>query len=78
MSKKACGKFHGNVMIERIVGRLHVGESDDEAIKYVKSRLAKGAWDSLSPADQQSFECEVKRAHAANMGLYRAVMTGRF
>ena len=73
---KRCGKFHGNVMIERIVGRINVGESGDEAVSYVKSRLAKGAWESLSASDRRSFDCEVRRAHAANFDLYRFVMRG--
>jgi hypothetical protein len=75
---KRCGKLHGNVMIERIVGRIHVGTPPDEAVNYVKSRMASGAWEKLTPAVQRSFDCEVRRVHAENLKMYRDVMEGRF
>lgn len=73
---KRCGKFHDNPMIGRIVGNVHVGTPADEAVAYVKSKLRPGAWESLSASDQRSFDCEVRRAHAANLDLYRFVMRG--
>ena len=33
--------------IERMVDRRHVGESDMSVIRYVKSKLAKGAWEQV-------------------------------
>ena len=74
---KRCGKFHGNVMIERIVGRINVGESGDDAVAYVKSRMTPGAWEKLTPEVQRSFDCEVRRVHERNLKLYRNVMSGR-
>ncbi len=73
---RRCGRFHGNVMIERIVSRLHVGTPPDEAVAYAKSRLAPGAWNSLSAADQRNFDCEVRRSLAAGLDDYRFVMRG--
>jgi len=73
-----CGKAYNHPVIRSIVGRLHVGTPPDEAVAYVRSRLAKGAWEKLSPANRRAFECEVKRVHAENLTLYRDVMTGRF
>lgn len=78
MARCRSGKFRGYYPIQMIVGRLNVGTPTSEAIDYVRSKLKKGFWESLSRADQRSFACEVKRVHEANFNLYRDVMGGRF
>lgn len=75
---KRCGKFHGNGMIRWSVGNLHVSLTPDEAVEAEKAKFKKGFWETMSPASQRSFECEVKRVHAENQKLYREVMGGGF
>jgi hypothetical protein len=72
-----ANKFKGHAIIRQIVGRVHVGDSDDSVVEYAKSRLAEGAWASMSTVDQRAFVREVKRVHAANRKTYQQVMTGR-
>lgn len=70
-------QFKNHPIIRQIVGRVHVGDSDEVVVDYAKTRLAKGAWASMSPADQRAFVREVKRVHAENRKTYQKVMTGR-
>lgn len=70
----SSGPFKGSAIIRNIVGRMHVGDPLSDVIDYAKSRLAAGAWESMSAKDRKSFECEVKKQHAANLALYRKVM----
>jgi len=75
---KRCssGQFKDHPIIRQIVGRVHVGDSDADVLKYARSRLARGAWDRMSPKDQRAFECEVIKEHERNRNLYRQVMRG--
>lgn len=68
------GKFRNSPMIQQIVGRVHVADTTEDAIKYVKSRLAAGAWSKMSSADRRALECEVTRQHRANRKFYMGVM----
>ncbi len=76
--KKPCGKAYGHPIIRQIVDRFHVGTPEDEVVTAVKAKINKATWAKLSPTDRAAVECEAKRVHAANMKLYRDVMTGRF
>jgi hypothetical protein len=76
MPRCSSGKFKGSPMIRQIVGRRHVGETDEEVVEYAKTRLRKGAWDTLSRPEQRAFECEVRKAHRRNQQLYMDVMRG--
>lgn len=70
------GPFKDHAIIRQIVGRVHVADPVSEVCAYAKSRLAAGAWDAMSAADRRAFECEVKKVHAANLAMYRAVTRG--
>ena len=61
-------------MVRMIVGRMHVGDSDDEVKAYVVSRLKKGAAPKLV---KQAERCAVK-LHRVNQKMYSKVMRGRF
>ena len=65
-------------MIRMIVGRCHVGESNLQVIRYVKSRMKKGAWRKLSKAERKQTLREIIEAHSENQDLYHSLMTGRF
>lgn len=71
-------KYHGHSDIYRIVSRLHVGEPDEDVLKYVRSRFKKGAWEKLPAEDRFAIEHEALRVHHANQKLYRDVMRGGF
>ena len=66
-------------MIERLVSRCHVGESNLAVIRYVISRLADGRRTFLAlPRDKRRYlMTESIRHHQANRDLYGAVITGR-
>lgn len=64
-------------MISMIVGRCHVGKSYVAVIKYVVSRMKKGAWRKLPRGERKRIMREIIRCHRANRKLYHAVMTGR-
>jgi hypothetical protein len=72
----SSGPFKDHSIIRQIVGRVHVGDPVSEVVAYAKSRLAAGAWDTMSKADRRAFECEVKKQHARNLDLYTSVMRG--
>lgn len=65
-------------MISMIVGRCHVGDSNRKVIRYLKSRMKRGAWRKLSRDERKQIMREAIRCHAENRELYHAVMTGRF
>jgi hypothetical protein len=65
-------------MIDMLVGRCHVGESNRAVIRYVKSRFKKGAWKKLGREKRKEIMRAVIESHKANRALYSAVMTGRF
>jgi hypothetical protein len=73
----SSGKYRGNPLLARIVGDLHVGTPDTEAIERVRSRLRAGAWAAMTAQQQRWFKCEVLRVHHDNLSLYRDVMGGR-
>jgi hypothetical protein len=66
-------------MVESIVGRCHVGESNRRVIRYFISRLKRPAyktWRTLSRAERKQYMRWIIAAHAANRGLYMHVMGG--
>jgi hypothetical protein len=68
MAKDPCKGMEA--IVQQIVGRLHVGESDDAAADYVVSRLRKGVDEKTK---RQVRKCAIK-LHRANRNLYRQVM----
>jgi hypothetical protein len=64
-------------IVEMIVGRCHVGESNRAVIRYFVSRLKRGAWRKMPRAERKQWLTWVIRAHANNRALYRYVMNGR-
>ena len=72
MTTKKCssGKFLGDPWIRRIIGGVHPGNPDNEAIAYFKSRLRRGLWRSMSATHRRQVECEIKRITAERFRLY--------
>jgi hypothetical protein len=66
-------------IVEMIVGRCHVGESNRAVIRYFVSRLKRGykTWRKMPRPERKQWLTWVIRAHAANRELYRYVMNGR-
>jgi hypothetical protein len=68
-------------MINQIVDRCHVADSDRDVIKYLRSRLTREARFSRDPkirqARREAYADAIKR-HRENQGLYHTVMSGRF
>lgn len=73
----SSGKFKDHPIIRQIVGRVHVGDPDAEVLAYARSRLAAGAWDRMSAAEQRAFDCEVLKQHEKNRAEYMRVMRRR-
>ena len=70
MAKNPCKGMEA--MVRMIVGRLHVGESDEAAADYAASRLRKGA----APKDVARVRACAVKIHHENQQLYTAVMRG--
>jgi hypothetical protein len=64
-------------MIDQIVSRCHVGQSNRQVIKYFRSRLKCGAWSKLSREQRKDIIRQVIQCHSGNQDLYRAVVSGR-
>lgn len=78
MATKRCasGQFKDHPIIRQIVGRVHVGDANEDVLTYARSRLARGAWDRMSAKDRRAFECEVIKQHEGNRRMYQQVMRG--
>lgn len=63
-------------MLRRIIGRLHVGESNLAVIRYCLSRLRKGAFRKMKKPLRRQFLQSCIRIHADNRALYLRVMGG--
>jgi hypothetical protein len=65
-------------MVEMIVGRCHVGQSNRAVIRYFISRLKHGyrTWIALPKAERKQWLQWVIQAHQANGSLYTYVMRG--
>ena len=68
--------FYGHPIIRQVVDRLHVGDSDEKALEYARSRLNPGAYDAMTAARRRAFDREVLRVHHGNRALYTRVMAG--
>lgn len=66
-------------IIEQIVARLHVGESNRTVIRRVISRLERGykTYRQASRKDRRELLRLIIMHHARNRKLYRDVMRGR-
>jgi len=66
-------------IIEQVVSRCHVGESNRAVIKYVISRLKCGrrTWTKLPRTIRRAAMLQAIAVHRANRQLYSDVMTGR-
>ena len=67
-------------MINRIVGRCHVGDSLQDVIRYVISRFEDkfDAFRSMSIKDRGEFVRLIASAHNENRNLYNKVVSGKF
>ncbi len=65
-------------IVEMIVGRCHVGDSDRKVIRYVISRLTDGrrTFRAMTRKDRKALLRQIIDAHTANQKLYHHVMTG--
>ena len=68
--------WKGSPMIDQIVGRCHVHESNRSVVRYAVSRLKKGAWEKLTPVSRLSFLRACIESHRDNRELYHDVMGG--
>lgn len=59
--------------VAHIVGRLHVGASEQEVREYVQSRFTKGGWKRHGDILTKAAYAE----HAENRQVYSDVMGGR-
>jgi hypothetical protein len=59
-----------------LADRCHVGETFEETLAYAKTRLAPGAWASLSAADRIRLERALWKRRDENRRLYASVMRG--
>lgn len=63
-------------MISLIVGRCHVSESNLAVIRYLLSRMKKGAFRKLPRSERRKVIRTALACHAENRSLYIAVMGG--
>ena len=66
-----------DAMVSQIVGRMHVGDSDEDVFDYVVSRLKdkRATFDAMPVVEQRRLRAQVLACHHANRELYRS---GRF
>lgn len=66
-------------MVRQIVGRIHVGESNLAAIRYVVSRLRDGhrTFRQMPRKDRRRLMRQIVQAHQDNFRLYVHVVGGR-
>ena len=65
-------------MIEMIIARCHVGDSDESVSLYLISRLKRGAWAKLTPGQSADMIWTAVESHRANQSLYVSVMGGNW
>ena len=67
-------------MINRLVGRCHVGESTESVIRFVISKLVNGFETFREcPTDVKAmFISNIIKAHNDNRNLFSKVSTGKF
>lgn len=63
-------------ILENILSRVHVSTPIGVAVDICKSRLKKGAWETMTKKDQSTFVRLVKKIHNKNYDLYKYVMGG--
>ena len=64
-------------MITMLVGRCHVSDSYVEVLRYVRSRIKRGAWCELSREQRREIVRDVIAEHRANRECYMEVMYHR-
>jgi hypothetical protein len=60
-------------IVRNILGRVHVGVPEDEAVAAVLAKVT-----SDDPAFREAVAVEARKVHAENRDLYNRVMSGRF
>lgn len=63
-------------ILRNIVGSIHVSKPMDYVIDTCKSRLKKGAWDSMTKKEQKQFIAIIKKIRNKDIDLYKYVMGG--
>ena len=63
-------------ILRNIIGSIHVSKPMDYVIDKCKSKLNKGAWDSMTLKEQHKFIACVIKIRNADKDLYRYVMGG--
>ena len=66
-------------MVQMIVGRCHVYETNRQVLKYVISRLKhkRKTWVEMPKEKRRDLMIEVFQAHAVNRDVYDTVMHGK-
>lgn len=67
-------------LVNMMVDRLHVGQSNRAVLRYVASRIKGGVsgFLRLSKATRRNLMLCALERHTNNRDLYRSVMSGRF
>lgn len=68
-------------MLNYYLGKLHVGKSNYQAIKFIMSKMKKASkkkFYALSIEKRKAFYKEIIRIHEKNFDIYVSVMTGNF
>lgn len=70
-------KIHKQI-IRQIVNRCHVGDSDEEVINYMISRIKGGqkTWKTLAISTKEAMAAFAIKVHRQNQDLYGKVMGG--
>jgi len=76
LDRRALALPEAGAMVRMIVGRCNVSESLPAVLRYVRSRLAQGAWDRLAREQRRDLIGQVCRQHLENRGQYVDVMGG--
>jgi len=67
-------------IVQQIVNRCHVGQSNRQVTRYLISRMRHGwqTFQAMSKPERRELMKQIIAQHRANRKLYRAVMSGRF
>lgn len=66
----------GNQIIDQIVDRCYVGQTNLSVIRYFLSRVLPGAWRTHPKGERKKILRAVIKRHNNNRAEYRAVMRG--
>ena len=63
-------------IVRNIVGRLHVGRTDQDVVLFVVGKVKASAWKKMTAKEQALVVWTAIECHHENQELYRSVMRG--